>query len=112
MYACCCIVLVACGGSPTISEINSDSVQEQSEESTNSSVNQVSEQQNQVSEESEKEELQFEVCNFGDIITTDFVEITVETASILENLYPTDTSSGFSYIEGKEGEPFLSYRNN
>lgn len=104
MCVCSCMIMVACGDSSTISEANS--VQENSEKST-SFVNQDFEQQNQALEGNGKEELKFEICNFGDMITTDFVEFTIETASILENLYPTDTSSSYSYIEGKDGEHFF-----
>ena len=50
---------------------------------------------------------EFIQVNFGDSIKTDFVEMTIERASIAQELKPTDTSGVYSYMSDKENETYF-----
>lgn len=53
------------------------------------------------------EELEFEAVNYGDKISLDFVEMSIDTASISEEIYPTDTSGVYSYKPDQDGEQYF-----
>ncbi len=50
--------------------------------------------------------LSYREIQFGQKITTDFVEFTIETAGWSFDLVPSDTSGGYSYYKGTDGEMF------
>ncbi len=49
----------------------------------------------------------FTVLNFGDSISLDFVEMTVNGASYSDELYPTDLNGEYLYLQDVENEKFF-----
>lgn len=75
-----------------------------SDKSTNKVVNTPSESTSKAAKEND---LQFETVNYGDTISTDFVEMTIESIQNAEALYPTDTSGVYSYMSDQDGEKYF-----
>lgn len=70
-------------------------------------VNKIGDNDDTSSAETEEDKLEFESVDYGTSINLDFLEMTVEGASIAEELYPTDTSGVYSYMSDKEGEQYF-----
>ncbi len=56
---------------------------------------------------STEKEIEFKTVNYGDTISTEFVDMTIDSASSSEELYPTDTSGVYSYVKDTEGEKYF-----
>lgn len=46
----------------------------------------------------------------GNIVTLDFLELTLDRAEWVEEIYPPDTSSWYTYYDDKNGEKFIPVR--
>lgn len=53
-----------------------------------------------------EEPLVYETINFGEMIALDFVEWTVDSAACTQEIFPTDTSSVYSYMPDQENEQY------
>lgn len=51
--------------------------------------------------------LDFKAINLGDEIKLDFAEITVDDCATVDAIYPSDTSSFYSYYEDQDGETYF-----
>ncbi len=101
--------VVACGNTNKVDSDNSRaSTNKVEQNSSDSNVNQVFSDSNQVdNNSSEGKNVEFKTVNFGDTITTDFLEMTIEKASTSQELKPTDTSSVYSYMEDQDNETYF-----
>lgn len=71
------------------------------------SANKVQELNNSDENTKAKDNIEFKSVNYGDTISNDFVSMTIEKSSISEELYPTNTSSVYSYIPNKDNEQYF-----
>ena len=97
-------LMVACGNSQTSNGEGDNTSTQLNDENK---VNQVTDNDNVVSESQEADEPEFTIINLGDNITTDFLEMTIESASEAQELKPTDTSSVYSYMPDKDAETYF-----
>jgi len=101
--------LGACGNSGQVNQISDSVGTEQAnkvEDETGNKTNQVSDGNNGEQEE-EESKVEFQTVNFGDTITTDFIEMSIVKASTSQELKPTDTSSVYSYFSDKDDETYF-----
>lgn len=97
-----CIVLssVAC------SSTNTGDVAAGGSNQVDSGNNVVAEDSNQISGSSE-DKVEFTKVKYGDVISKEFVEMTIQKASTAQELKPTDTTGVYSYMADKEGETYF-----
>lgn len=99
--------LCACGNSTATQTTNhvtnssNEDVVEKGSAAQNNQVNEAAE------DETEEETVDFQIVNFGDTITNDFIEMSIESASTSQELNPTDTSGVYSYMSDQDGETYF-----
>lgn len=80
---------------------------------TNSGINQVDSESNKVVEggdemvDSQEDKVEFTKVKYGDTISKDFVEMTIEKAATAQELKPTDTTGVYSYMADRDGETYF-----
>ncbi len=87
-------------GNPEIEDV-------ETEDKEDSQENKISESENTEEGETSGGNIKFEELNLGDVIKTDFLEMTIDGASEAQELLPTDTSSVYSYYSDKDGETYF-----
>lgn len=101
-----CVIFAACG-SP-----NSENTVEDNSSGNSNSANQVDNSANHTADakdstKDEDSDVHFTTLNFGDTISTDFVEMTIQKAETAQELYPTDTSGSYNYKPDQDGETYF-----
>ena len=102
-------LLCGCGASKTeVDSANgSDNAEITSETVKNNVVDNSMDEDVEEVDEAEEQELEFETLNFNDSVDLGFVQFTVESAGIDDELYPSDTSGVYSYMSDKDGEKYF-----
>ena len=92
-------------------EENSSQEESKSEESSaaESKVNKVGNAEDSSAEQSKEPEIDFTIVNAGDKIENDFVQMTIDSASVAQELYPKDDGTQY-FLSGyadKDSEQYL-----
>jgi hypothetical protein len=110
------VALTGCGANTTNSvaeeqqEVTDleDNASEITSDTADLDINKVSDDENSSNETvEEKSTVEFTTLNFGDTISNDFIEMTINSASTSQELLPTDTSSVYSYMSDKDNETYF-----
>ncbi|MEE3481232.1 MAG: DUF4352 domain-containing protein [Lachnospiraceae bacterium] len=98
-------LLSGCGGKANT--VSQEEPAQTNESTSNDSSNKVTDSNQTTDNQSTESELDYQTVNLGDTITTDFVEITVDSASTSKDILPTDTSSVYSHYPAEDGSTYF-----